>query len=340
VNKQTRDRLMLPLLMPLGILATIFVLTFGFSRILLAVSAHAATATAVFLVALIIVFASLTARSRRIVNSQLLVMLAVVAGGAAMAGGAALATVGGREAEQPEKPAVERASVSIGAKDIKFDKAELEVPSGKPLAIEFDNEDSGVPHNIVIFDGSDAGAPALFTGKIVTGPTKVRYEVDPLKDGSYFFHCEVHPTMTGTVVAGAGSERTATSPSPQKKTQVEPKGSPVPQATPAVPAGGTTISLVAPPNAVVEGFAEKSLTAPASQPLTIAFDNQEAGIPHNVEIFKGTDASGEKVFAPPDNAGVTGPGKADYQVPALEPGSYFYHCFFHPTTMTGTLKVE
>ena len=37
---------------------------------------------------------------------------------------------------------------------------------------------------------------------------------------------------------------------------------------------------------------------------------------------------------------VTGPKTATYKVDALEPGTYFFRCDVHPTTMTGTFIVK
>ncbi len=54
--------------------------------------------------------------------------------------------------------------------------------------------------------------------------------------------------------------------------------------------------------------------------------------PHNVAI---KDPSGTEVFK---GDIITGPAQADYQVPALPPGTYQFVCSVHPN-MTGTLKV-
>ena len=44
-------------------------------------------------------------------------------------------------------------------------------------------------------------AASFFTGQIVTGPTTVTYHVDALAAGTFFFHCDIHPTlMFGTFV--------------------------------------------------------------------------------------------------------------------------------------------
>jgi plastocyanin len=80
-------------------------------------------------------------------------------------------------------------------------------------------------------------------------------------------------------------------------------------------------------------FDTDQLEAPAGQSWTLAFDNNDPGIPHNVEIL---DATGASVFR---GDVVTGPAKVSYQVPALAAGQYTFLCDVHPT-MTGTLTVR
>jgi plastocyanin len=80
-------------------------------------------------------------------------------------------------------------------------------------------------------------------------------------------------------------------------------------------------------------FDTDHLGAPAGQSFVLEFDNNDPGIPHNVEI---RDASGASVFK---GQIVTGPTNVSYQVPALAAGSYLFVCDVHPT-MTGTLTVQ
>jgi plastocyanin len=91
------------------------------------------------------------------------------------------------------------AVVQIAAKDVAFDKTALEVPADTPITIEFDNQEA-LPHNVAIF-ADDSLSTALFTGDVVTGPTKVTYNVDPLPAGAHPFICSVHPNMKGTITA-------------------------------------------------------------------------------------------------------------------------------------------
>jgi plastocyanin len=46
----------------------------------------------------------------------------------------------------------------------------------------------------------DTSAKTLFTGDIITGAATADYDVGSLPAGSYFYHCDVHPTtMDGTL---------------------------------------------------------------------------------------------------------------------------------------------
>jgi plastocyanin len=91
-------------------------------------------------------------------------------------------------------------AVQISAHNIAFATKSLAAPAGKAFTLAFDNADPGVPHNVSIYTDSSA-AQALFKGTVVTGPKTIDYQVKALPAGSYFFRCDVHPTlMTGTLV--------------------------------------------------------------------------------------------------------------------------------------------
>ena len=105
-----------------------------------------------------------------------------------------------------------------------------------------------------------------------------------------------------------------------------------PTASGAAPAGSTAdVTIVA---SGVQ-YTTTTASAPAAKAFTLAFDNQDAGIPHNVSIHTG-EASGAQVFL---GKIVTGPITEVYDVPALAAGTYTYVCSVH-ANMTGTLTVK
>ena len=102
-------------------------------------------------------------------------------------------------------------------------------------------------------------------------------------------------------------------------------GQPAPSGAP-----GATVQLAAQNTA----FAETALEAPANAPFTIAFNNQDNGIPHNVEI-QAADGS-----TPFKGDIISGPKEVQYSVPPLPAGQYTFVCIVHPQQMTGTLTVK
>jgi plastocyanin len=82
-------------------------------------------------------------------------------------------------------------------------------------------------------------------------------------------------------------------------------------------------------------FNPNCLVAAAGKPFTINFDNQDAAAstgPHNVVI---TAEDGTELFT---GDLVDGPAQVGYDVQALDPGNYPFHCAVHPT-MTGVLAI-
>jgi plastocyanin len=108
---------------------------------------------------------------------------------------------------------------------------------------------------------------------------------------------------------------------------------------PACTPSGTTVDVVAPTGAAGSGFEKKCYAAPANEAFTVDFSNNDSGVPHNFEIFTDSSATKRLGGAKDPTEIVTGPAKATYKVDALKPGTYYFHCDVHPTTMNGQFVV-
>jgi plastocyanin len=94
---------------------------------------------------------------------------------------------------------------------------------------------------------------------------------------------------------------------------------------PEAPGGGVA-------RIVAEGIAfdTAELSLPEGGEAVIAFDNRDAGIPHNVSVY--TEQGGEAIF---QGEIITGPATIEYRFPPPDPGSYYFQCDVHPQ-MQGT----
>lgn len=85
----------------------------------------------------------------------------------------------------------------ISARDLKFSTAELSAPAGKSFSIVFDNQESA-QHNVAIYKDS-AATMKVFAENPFGGPKTVIYQVNALAAGTYFFRCDLHTAMQGTL---------------------------------------------------------------------------------------------------------------------------------------------
>jgi plastocyanin len=90
-------------------------------------------------------------------------------------------------------------AVTVVAKDFAFTTPEITVPAGKAFELTLDNRD-GAPHNVAIYTDSSASTQ-VSVGEIFSGPGQRTQSVPALTPGTYFFRCDVHQNMTGTIVA-------------------------------------------------------------------------------------------------------------------------------------------
>jgi plastocyanin len=84
----------------------------------------------------------------------------------------------------------------------------LVAPAGQKLTLTFDNQDPGQSHNAHFYTAAPPDGTDLFQSGLPTpGPeTQGPENVDPQDAGTYYFQCDVHPTMNGTFVVVKGKK--------------------------------------------------------------------------------------------------------------------------------------
>jgi hypothetical protein len=82
-------------------------------------------------------------------------------------------------------------------------------------------------------------------------------------------------------------------------------------------------------------FDQGRIVIPADTPVTLTFQNDQAGVPHDVAIASEADP-GTWLFNGED---ITGVATIEYQLPPFAAGEYTFHCTIHPP-MVGTVLVR
>jgi plastocyanin len=96
--------------------------------------------------------------------------------------------------------AVTDGEVVITADNLQFDASTIQATAGEEFNITFTNAESQ-PHNISVYSEADGGGDEIVIGEIITGPdVTTQVAVPALEPGTYYFRCDVHPEMEGTIV--------------------------------------------------------------------------------------------------------------------------------------------
>ena len=338
-ERKNRESLLLPIIIPFGALAVIGLALFGFSRILLSVSHHAATGVALGAAVAIMAIASFVATRKKVSSSSLAGLALGVVGSCMLIGGVAIVAIGPEAKPAPAaKPQILALTAPTGAAASGFKPASLSAVTGKPIQIVLDNQESGVPHNVAVYasdPAKDPSAPLLGSAPPVAGPATIKVDVKTLPAGTYFFRCDVHPaTMNGALTVAAGGAPAPSGATPAPSSSATPSGAPAPPTS--TPGGGGGSGATATLSAKNLQFSASTLTLPAGQAVTLTFTNSDAGIPHNLSIY--SDAAYTTNVFKGDL--VTGPASGTYNIPALAAGTYYFRCDVHPATMVGTVAVK
>ena len=105
------------------------------------------------------------------------------------------------------------------------------------------------------------------------------------------------------------------------------------KATPGTTKVGDTFTVTASGMA----FDAQTITVPAGAHLKITFVNNDNGVPHNMAFY--TSSAATTVIY--QGARITGVSTVTYTFDApTTPGTYFFRCDVHPSTMTGQFIVQ
>jgi plastocyanin len=199
---EIRFKVPLPVLIPVGAVLIIALVTFGFSRVLLAIPPEAATTIALVTAANVLGACAVIALRPRLSQASIVELAVVVLYPVII--GIVIAQLNIGEGEAAPEPAPEPAPAegTIVAEQTAFNTDTIELKAGERASIPFENKDP-FDHNIAIYaNQADAEAQenAIFDGELISA-SSTTYEFEAPPKGEYPFQCDLHPTtMTGTVI--------------------------------------------------------------------------------------------------------------------------------------------
>jgi plastocyanin len=208
---EVRFRVPLPIVIPVVALAVIAVFVIGFAWVLLSIPAEAATVIAIAMAANVLGVCAYLALRPKVSSTTVFELIAILIYPLLI--GVVIANTGFGEEEHAaegagtattEGGAAAGGGTVVVAENTAFDVSELEIKAEADNTITLDNKDSGIDHNLSIYEDQEAGLAlegAIFEGEIITGPATTDYTFQGPAKGEYYFQCDVHPNMNGTVTA-------------------------------------------------------------------------------------------------------------------------------------------
>lgn len=120
-----------------------------------------------------------------------------VSGAPPAGSGAPPAGSGGPPAATEGAAPLPTGDVTVTAQGIAYVEKAFTAPANTPFTIVFDNQASGVAHDVDLIDASGA---KVFNSEPIVGVSSTVYNVGALPAGTYTFTCSLHPIpdMTGT----------------------------------------------------------------------------------------------------------------------------------------------
>jgi plastocyanin len=202
---------------------------------------------------------------------------------------------------------------TIVAENIAFDVQAFTVTAGAEVTVTLDHRDIGIPHNIAF---------EFAKTNLENGPVTQELAFTAPAAGEYEYICDAHPQMAGTMTSvGEGGE--AAGQATEEPTEPsEDAGEAVTEATIV----GQDVA-----------FDVTELSVAADSEITLTFENQDEGIPHNLAVYT-DDSLGELVAASDVENGVV-TQTVSFNAPSAGETLY-YVCDVHISAMNGTITAE
>ncbi len=86
-----------------------------------------------------------------------------------------------------------------GAASSGFAETTLSAKANTAFTICWDNQDPSVPHNVDLYTAAPPGGTSIAKADILPGPVQALVNVPGLAPGTYYYQCDVHVTMNGTL---------------------------------------------------------------------------------------------------------------------------------------------
>jgi plastocyanin len=298
-----RDRLLMPLFIPVGAAAAIFLLIFSVGKILLEVDPQYSTAIAIIGATSILGVCTLLAIGPRL-NAAAIYTTTALPASIIIAIGLYIAvrpTSGeGHGGEGAGAAAV--TSITQVTTDNAFSVTAVTVPVGAEVTLTLDNKGAALHNWHLTVEGKEIKTELVAAGKSET----LKFTVE--KAGVYDFLCDVHPKeMKGKLTAVEGAAATAGE------------------------TGGGGNTIVETDNKFDKG----AFTVKANEQVTFTVENKGSAI-HNWHVLVVKDKSGNDIMTKLSGGGT----KETITFIIDKPGTYDYQCDVHPTEMRGKLTVQ
>lgn len=204
-----RDRLLLPVGIPVGSLVVIGVVVFLMSRLLLGVPHELATPIALVVALIILLGFAYVGTQAHVSRGQVLgfvgaglIVTAASLPYLVLAGQGMAESIAHRAEEEAATAGLGAGVVALSSSNNLnvWDKKSITIPASGQVTIRYKNNDAGVLHNFALY--VEKGGKAIFQGKNITGPATEDYVFESPGPGKYFFQCDIHPvTMFGEAIA-------------------------------------------------------------------------------------------------------------------------------------------